>query len=117
MCLFGYYVYEGCGHNGIEVVSHCVERLWEAGINGQLWACPELQYIRNLMQLSPLIWEGKYGYFRFCQKIYAVSPYFFWFQNSLFLQVIISKCAVVGKRLRNLMPPADARSDILPLLQ
>jgi hypothetical protein len=79
MCLFGYYIYEECGHKGIEVVSHCVERLWKAGISGQLWTCPEVQYIRHLMQLSPLTWEGKYGYCKHCQRTYAVSAPFFSF--------------------------------------
>jgi hypothetical protein len=73
MCLFGYYIYDGCGHKGIEIVSHCVECLWKAGIDGQLWACPEVQYIRHLIQLSPLTWEGKYGYCKYCQMIYVVG--------------------------------------------
>jgi hypothetical protein len=73
MCLFGYHIYDDCGHKGIEVVSHCVERLWKAGIGGQLWTCPEVQYIRHLIELSPLTWESKYGYCKCCQKAYAVS--------------------------------------------
>lgn len=73
MCLFSYYSYDSCGHKGIEVVSHCVERLWRAGIDGQLWVCPEEKYNRYLMELSPIIWEGRHGYCRYCQQKYAVG--------------------------------------------
>jgi hypothetical protein len=72
MCLFGYNSYEECGHKGIEVVSHCVGRLWSAGIDGQLSVCPELKYAKYLMELSPLTWESNCGYCKQCQKEYAV---------------------------------------------
>src|ERR1700734_562846 len=79
MCLFGYYTYEDCGHKEIEIVSHCVGCLWKAGMDGQLWACPEVQYIKHLMELAPLTWEGKCGYCKSCQKTYAVGPSFLCF--------------------------------------
>ncbi len=89
MCLFGYYIYEDCAHKGVEVVSHCVERLWKAGIDGQLWACVEVQYIRHLMELAPLTWEGRHGYCKHCQRKYAVSLLRPFFKISYLAQIVI----------------------------
>jgi hypothetical protein len=72
MRLLSYKSYDECGHRGIEVLSHFVRRLWRAGIDGQLLVCPEIKYSRYLMELSPLTWEGSYGYCKQCQEGYAI---------------------------------------------
>jgi len=80
MCEFNYHYYEACCHRFIEIVTHCANALWKAGMNGELRPCREVIYTSHLINnMSPskfsgtYSWKGRSGFCRKCEIDFEVK--------------------------------------------